>query len=268
MSASSNPLREMVGPSAGIDTEHERPNKSFEKTALPGFKKTVHGRRAIRRFDGEPIPPEIMKSCLRDAILAPSSSNLQSYELHWTQDKEKIAELAKYCLGQPGATTAGDIIVVVSRVDLWESHLKKLTDIMTNNGANPLKGSVREYYEKITPMLRRTDPFGFQNFIRRIMLFAQSLREPTVNGPVKRSDHRVYGHVQAALAAENLMLSIAAHGYESCPMGGIDKRAIRKFLGLPSSAEVTMVICAGKGLPEGLLSPRTRLPFFDLVKEF
>lgn len=266
MPGTSNPLRDMGTADKIVMPKDERPNPSFEATALPGFKKTVQGRRAIRKFDGAPVPEHVMQDCLRDAILAPSASNLQCYQMYWVRDKLKKARLAELCLGQQAATTAGELIVIVSRVDLWQSHLEKMTGIMTDHGKKPLKGPVRAYFEDIIPMLMKTDRWGFHNLMRRLMFWYKSRSEPTVNGPVKRSDHRVYGHVQASLAAETLMLSLAAHGYESCPMGGIDKRTIAKLLGLPSSAEVTMVVSAGTGLPEGLLSPRARLPFDDLVK--
>jgi hypothetical protein len=134
-------------------------------------------------------------------------------------------------------------------------------------GKKPMVGSVRDYYENTIPMLLKTDRFGFNNLKRRFMFWYKSRSEPTVNGPVTRADHRVYGHIQASLVAENLMLSLAAHGYESCPMGGIDRRGIRKLLGPPSTAEVTMVIGAGTGTPQGLFSKRVRLPYGDLVKE-
>ncbi|MDQ2089068.1 nitroreductase family protein [Marimonas arenosa] len=267
MATSSNPLKEMETLRVDVASETERPNASFLQSALPGFDKTVTARRAIRIFDGTPIPEDVMRDCLRHATLAPSSSNLECYELHWVRTDAKKKELSRLCMAQPAAETAGDLVVAVSRVDLWETHLRKLTDIMTHGGANPLKGPVRDYYENIVPMLMKTDPFGFNNFKRRIMFWLRRLKEPTVNGPVRKSDHRVYGHIQSALAAENLMLSLAAHGYESCPMGGIDKKAISDLLGLPSTAEVTMVIGAGTGKPEGLFSQRTRLPYEDLVKE-
>ncbi len=267
MPGTPNPLSEMGNLEGVVVSKDERPNTSFNKSALPGFKKAVRGRRAIRIFDGVPIPEDVMRDCLRDAVLAPSASNLQCYEIYWVRDEGKKRRLAELCLGQPGATTAGDLVVIVSRVDLWQSHLEKMTDIMTGKGKNPLEGPVRDYYENIVPMLMRTDRWGFHNLKRRLMFWYRSKSEPTVNGPVKRADHRVYGHVQATLAAENLMLSLAAHGYESCPMGGIDKRGIGILLGLPSTAEVTMVVGAGAGTPEGLFSPRARLPFCDLVKE-
>ena len=267
MPGTPNPLREMGSLENIVVSNDERPNPSFKTTALPGFKKTVQSRRAIRIFDGVPIPEDVMRDCLRDAILAPSASNLQCYEIYWIRDDEKKKRLGELCLGQPAATTAGDLIVIVSRVDQWQSHLKKLSDIMTDDGKKPLKGPVHDYYENIVPMLMRTDRWGFHNLKRRIMFWLKSRSEPTVNGPVTRADHRVYGHIQASLAAENLMLSIAAHGYESCPMGGIDRRGIRKLLGIPSTAEVTMVIGAGTGTPQGLFSAQVRLPFSDLAKE-
>lgn len=208
-----------------------------------------------------------MRDCFCDAILAPSASNLQSYELYWARDPEKKEALGRLGLDQPGATTAGELIVIVSRVDLWKSHLEKLTDIMMNNGRKPMKGAVKDYYEKIIPMLMKTDTWGFNNLKRRFMFWYKGRSEPTVHEPITRADHRIYGHIQASLAAANLMLSLSAHGYESCPMSGIDKQGIAKLIDLPATAEITMVICAGTGKPEGLLSPRTRLPFNELVKE-
>lgn len=250
-----------------VVSKDERPNPSFEKSALPGFKKTVQSRRAVRFFDGDPIPEPVMRDCFRDAVLAPSASNLQCYEIHWIRDEGKKKQLPDLCLGQPGAITAGELIVMVSRVDLWQSHLEKLSDIMTDGGKKPLAGPIRDYYENVVPMLMRTDRWGFHNLKRRLMFWYRSRSEPTVNGPVTRADHRIYGHIQASLAAENLMLSLAAHGYESCPMTGIDRRGIGELIGIPASAEVTMVIGAGTGTPQGLMSERVRLPLGDLVKE-
>ena len=71
----------------------------------------------------------------------------------------------------------------------------------------------------------------------------------------------------SSLAAQTLMLSLSDHDYESCPMGGIDSYRIRKILDLPIRAEVSMVIAAGYGKPEGLYGPRVQLPERDLIKE-
>ncbi|MCP4078173.1 MAG: nitroreductase family protein [Gammaproteobacteria bacterium] len=266
MSKSSNPLLNMTEALGHVEFQEGRPNESFESTSLPGFKLALEGRRAIREYDHQPIPENIMRDCLSDATLAPSSSNLQTYELYWVRDPDKKELLAQACLGQPASTSAGELIVIVARVDLWKINLEKVIDIMTQGGANPLPGPVDDYYHKIVPMIMKNDVFGINNLIRRAIYWFKGQSEPTIRTPVNQCDHRIYGHIQSSLVAQTLMLSLAAHGYESCPMGGMDKLRIGKMLNLPRKAEVSMVIAAGRGKPEGLYGSRVRLPESDLVK--
>ena len=70
---------------------------------------------------------------------------------------------------------------------------------------------------------------------------------------------RVWAHKTTALACENLMLSLRAFGYDSCPMEGMDERRIQKLLGLPRAAEVCMVISAGKRAEHGVYMKQLRL---------
>jgi len=249
------------------DHQQERPGLSFSETALPGFKQALHGRRSIREYDGNPIPEEVMRDCLRDAILAPSASNLQTYELYWMREGGKKKAIADACLGQPAAVSAGELVVVVARGDLWRQHLQQLMDIMTDGGAKPLAGPVNDYYRRIVPFLMKDDIFGIHNLIRRIVYWYKGRGEAFMRTPVNRADHRIYAHIQSSLAAQTLMLSIAAHGYESCPLGGMDKLRIANTLNLPAAAEVTMVIAAGRGKPEGLYGRRVRLAEHELIKE-
>lgn len=267
MATETNPLLEMANTKAFDTAEQKAPDESFAEIALPGFKRTLIARRSIRVFDGEPIPEAVMRDCLRDAILAPSSSNLQPYELYWVRDSSRRKRLADACLGQPAATTAGEMVVVVARRDLWKTNLDKVWDLMTKHGQQEMPAPVDDYYHRITPMLRRTDALGFDNLVRRVIFRFKGLTAPTIRTPVNKGDHRVWAHIQSSLAAQTLMLSLTAHGYDSCPIGGIDKVRIRKLLGLPRGAEVTMVITAGRRRPEGLYGQRVRLPDGDLIKE-
>ena len=262
-----NPLRGMTAAINHYIEQQERPSASFAETALPGFKQALNARRAIREYDGKSIPEEVMRDCLHDAILAPSSSNLQTYELYWVRDTEKKESVAKACLSQPAAITAGELVVVIARGDLWQCNLKKLLNIMTHDGAKPLAAPMEDYYNRIVPLLMKNDIFGLNNLIRRMIYWYKGRHEPFIRTPVNQGDHRIYAHVQASLAAQTLLLSLAAHGYESCPIGGMDKLAIQKILMLPPQAEVSMVIAAGRGKPEGLYGPRVRLPEQDLIKE-
>lgn len=270
MAGTDNPLVTMTGPLPPGDhqDDHEEvPGPEFRTSALPGFKRALNARRSIRVFDGEPIPEEVMRDCLRDAVLAPSSSNLQPYELHWVRDAETRSRLAEACFGQPAATTASELVVVVARRDLWETNLDKVWSLMTDGGRSPLPEPVDDYYHRITPRLRKTDAIGIGNLLRRITFWYRGRTAPTPRSPVNTGDHRVWAHTQASLTAMTLLLSLSAHGYDSCPIGGLDKLRIRELLGLPAPAEVTMVIAAGTRRPEGLYGRRVRLPYDDLIKE-
>lgn len=269
MAPTTNPLQEMSRTVnlADYQSQAPRPDESFQQSSLPGFHQALHARRAMREFDGTGVPEAIMRECLHDATLAPSSSNLQVYELYWVRDADKKARIAEACLAQPAATTAGEIVVVVARGDLWRRNLDKLKQILTHGGSKPLRGPLAEYYEKIVPMVLRSDPIGVQNFVRSVMYAYKGRTQPFVRTPVNRGDHRIYAHVQATFAAQTLMLSVAAHGFESCPIGGFDKKRIARQLALPGAAEVSLVVAIGRGVPSGLMGPRVRLPDEDLIKE-
>mgnify|MGYP001407271027 FL=1 len=77
---------------------------------------------------------------------------------------------------------------------------------------------------------------------------------------------RVWAHKTTALACENLMLALRAYGYDSCPMEGMDSKRIRKMLNLPRSAEVSMVISAGKRADNGVYGKRFRLDSDNFIK--
>jgi len=201
---------------------------SFTKTALPSFKQALNARRAIREYNGNPIPEDVMRDCLRDATLAPSSSNLQTYELYWIRNSEKKKEVADACLGQPAAVTAGELLVVVARGDLWKNNLKKLINIMTHGGTKPLSEPINDYYNRIVPLVMKNDAFGFNNLLRRVIFWYKGRHEASMRTPVNQCDHRIYPHIQS---------------------------------------EVTMVIAAGCGQPEGLYGSRVRLGEEDLIKE-
>lgn len=242
------------------------PSREFAASHLESFQKVLKARRSIRIYTGDPVPEAVMREVLKEATLAPSSSNLQTYELYWVRDPKRKKDLAEACLGQPAATTAGELIVVAARSDLWQANLKKLLNVMTA-GDRKLPPSVEFYYKTLIPKIMTRGPLGLMDALRRISFFVTGLKKPTVRTPVNYADHRIFGHTQAALAAQTLMLSLTAHGYDTCPMGGFDAVRVKKVLNLPAKAEVTMVISAGTRKPEGLYGPQVRLHDDDLIKE-
>jgi len=80
------------------------------------------------------------------------------------------------------------------------------------------------------------------------------------------SDTKIVVHKSCALAAQTFMLSIAAEGFETCPMEGFDQVRARKALGLPRGAEISMIISVGKGTEKGIWGERLRIPYDEVVR--
>lgn len=236
------------------ETGYNEPAVEIDRTE---FIKTVESRRSVRVFTDEKVAPEDMEHCLELALMAPNSSNLQPWEFYWVKDEEKKEKLKAYCLGQPAATTAQELVVCVARLDTWRQNNKRMLDFF-NKTEERVPKSALQYYKKLVPIVYNQGPLGILGLIKRTAVFFMGLKQPTPRQPVSHSDMRVWAHKSAALGCENLMLALRAFGYDSCPMEGMDSKRIQKLLGLPKSAEICMVVSAGKRAPNGIYGKRIR----------
>ncbi len=66
------------------------------------------------------------------------------------------------------------------------------------------------------------------------------------------------------IAAQTLMLSAKAMGYESCPVDGFDFDAVGKLINLPPSHVVAMFVAIGKPTKEPWPRPG-QLPLSEIV---
>ena len=90
---------------------------SQEKTVS----EAIHYRRSVRVYDTEkPIDTGIVKKCIQQAALAPNSSNMQLWEFYHVTSKDIIDKIAPFCFNQNAARTAQQLVVFVSRKDLWK----------------------------------------------------------------------------------------------------------------------------------------------------
>ena len=233
------------------------------------FEEIVQRRRSNRRFDPQiPVADEVIERSLQRAILSPNSSNMQLWEFYWIQSPEEKAKFHALCLGQSAAKNTAHLVVFVTRQDLWAKRAKwnldRIKESLKGKEVGKLEKRGLQYYSKLMPLLYRQDPFGIFTGIRKAMCFVMGIRKPFMRfGGM--SDQRVTVHKSCALAAQTFMLSIAAEGYESCPMEGFDAVRVKKELGLPGGAEINMIISVGKGTEEGIWGERFRLPYEDVV---
>lgn len=142
---------------------------SSEKTVS----EAINYRRSVRIYDPEkPIDSAIVKKCIRQASLAPNSSNMQLWEFYHITSKDTIEKIAPLCFNQNAARTAQELVVFVTRKDLWKKRAKANLEMLdsifpkkpTSEQSNREKVS-RNYYGKLIPFTY-ADFFGILGFFK------------------------------------------------------------------------------------------------------
>jgi nitroreductase len=232
------------------------------------FEEIIQRRRSNRKFDANiEVPDDVIVRSLERSILSPNSSNMQLWEFQWIKDPVLKESFTALCLDQNAARTSNQLVVFVTRKDLWKQraawNYNKIKEGI-NGEPNTAQKRGLDYYGKLMPLAYRSDIFGITTLIRRALCFFMGLRKPFMRFGGD-ADQRVTVHKSCALAAQTFMLSIAAEGFESCPMEGFDAIRVKRALGLPAGAEINMIIAVGKGTEPGIWGPRFRVPYNEVV---
>lgn len=238
------------------------------------FEEIVQYRRSVRHYDPDKeLDTEKVKRCIELATLAPVSSNMQLWEFYHVTSPEILKKLTRACLNQSAARTAKQMVVFVTRQDLYRKRAKKILDFEIGNiqrnspperQANRIKNR-KLYYGKLM-LFFYARFFGLLGWFRKFLSFCIGLFTP-ITRQVSEADVRVVVHKTCGLAAQTFMLAMAGEGYDTCPMEGFDSHIARKALRLPRGAEINMIVSCGVRLPQGVWGERYRVPFGDVYRE-
>ena len=239
---------------------------------MNSLKEILEFRRAVRHYSDQPIDAEVVKQCAEEAVLAPTSSNMQLYEMYHIVNKQLLAQMVPACLDQESVETAEQLVVFVTRQDKYKEHCKALLAAEVENvrrNSPPKKQEKRikrweQYYGKLLPFVYAR-AFGFLGWLCKGLALGVSLFRPMMT-QVSEGDIRVVVHKSCALVAETFMLAMAEKGYDTCPLEGFDARRVRKLLNLPYGTEINMVISCGIREDKGVWGDRVRLPIEELYK--
>ena len=241
---------------------------------LKTVSEAIEYRRSVRKYLDVELDEEKVKNCIRNATLAPNSSNMQLWEFYHVTDNKTLKKLSKACFDQNAAKTAVNMVVFVARRDKWRERAKYNLDFLEDmfdkqekegKDVERRRKVSRRYYKKLMPTIY-TDFLGIVGYYKKILSFFIGLFRP-IYREVLFSDSRVITHKSVALAAENFMLSMAEIGYDTCPMEGSDTTRVKKILKLPSKAEITMIIGCGIRAENGVYTERFRIPFDHVYKK-
>lgn len=226
-------------------------------------------RRSVRVYKDEKIDTDQVKNCLINASLAPTSSNMQLWEFYHISNKNTINELSVACFDQNAAKTAQQLVVFVTRKDLWRKRAKSNVDFINASFDKPemvkfekRKKMALSYYQKLIPTLY-FDFLGIVGLIKFAIFQVVGLFRP-IYRQTRTSDMRVVAHKSTGLAAENFMVSMAAIGYDTCPMEGYDSLRVKKILKLSRNSEINMIVSCGLRDENGVYGDRFRVPFEEV----
>ena len=226
-------------------------------------------RRSVRAYKKAPIDEQKVAACIRLATLAATSSNMQLWEFYHIVSPEILKKLTTASFSQGAARTAQQMVVVVTRKDLWRKRAQSNIDFLKSQYGNKPASqySKREkfamnYYSKIVPGIY-SDFLGILGIIKYIAFQIIGIFRP-IYREVRQSDIRIVAHKSAGLAAQNFMISMAAINYDTCPMEGFDSAMVKKALDLPSSSEINMIIACGIRDENGVFTERFRVPFEEV----
>lgn len=224
------------------------------------FFEAVLTRRSIRKYKSTPVPTAVMDKALDAALLAPNSSNMQTWRIYWVNTADAKKKMAEACLNQGAARTAQELVVFAADPSLWKISQQA---VLKNFGDTPHK-TVLIYYTKLMPFLYS---WRFLAPLKWVAFNVAGLFKAVPRKPWSSRDIEEIAIKSTALAAENFMLAISAQGFDTCPMEGFDETRVKKILGLGWRARVVMVVSVGEKDPEGLWGERFRLPKDIVVKK-
>ena len=117
----------------------------------------INFRRSVRKFDpNKEIDTEIVKKCIENGVLAPTSSNLQLWEFYHITNKDLLRKVSKICFDQPAASTAKQIVITIVRRDLWKKRANQNIDFFDSKKQKLSQRQydlTKKYYTKAVPLV-------------------------------------------------------------------------------------------------------------------
>lgn len=196
-------------------------------------------RRAINFFQvGETVPHETIKQILEIANLAPSSNNLQPWEVIVVTNPEKKKILRQCAFNQAKVEEAAAIFIIIANPLAAEENIDEVLDSFEKLGYRDAKD-------------REANRRGILNFLGE----RESLRR------------KIFAVKNASLFAMSLMIAAKGYGYETHPMDGFNEERVKKEFNISDDKIIPMMIALGS-LRQGVqLLPRAwRRPIEKFVK--
>ncbi|MGV2940245.1 nitroreductase family protein [Mesobacillus sp. LC4] len=195
----------------------------------------IRERRSVRKYDPSfKISKEEILDILKEAALAPSSSNLQPWKFLVIQDEETKKELRMIANNQEQVETSSAVIAVLGDREMYR------------NGEKVYRSSYEAGYMDETTMSRM-----IENTNKLYPSAPVAIRENIAS-------------FDAGLISMQLMLIAKARGYDTVPMGGFNKQQFLEKFNIDERYMPVLLLALGKAAQPG--HPTTRIPVEEIVE--
>jgi len=192
----------------------------------------IYARRAIKAFDADhKFTEDEERKLLGAAIQAPTSFNIQHWRFVILRDPELRQKIrTEFGNDQAQMTDASLLVLLTADTKAWAKEPARYWKNAPQEVADLLVGWMGPFHEG---------------------------REWLQRDEAQRS---------IGMAAQTLMLSAKAMGYDSCPMIGFEIDEVANLIGLPDDHVMGPMIAIGKGTKEPWPKPG-QLPLDEIVFE-
>lgn len=188
-------------------------------------------RRSIKTFKTDPIAPELLKQLVELTVAAPSSYNIQDWQIILIQDEAQKAALAAAAWNQQQIVQAPITFVFAADATVGEKDLTPILEQGLQTGAWN-EGTVN-YFRTAVPQFHAT--------------LGEKRRE--------------YAIKDAMIAATHLVLAAESLGLSTCFMNGWLEEKVKEVIGAADNPDLAIAVVVPVGYAaEPRLNPG-RLPF-------
>ncbi|MCL6750076.1 nitroreductase family protein [Nostoc sp. CCCryo 231-06] len=208
---------------------------SMTQTQALDVPSAIAQRRSIKTFKTDPIAPELLKQLVELTVAAPSSYNVQSWQIILVQDEAQKAALSAASFNQQQIVQAPVTFVFAADPNAGEQNLTSILEQGLETGAWN-EGTIN-YFKSAIPQ------------------FQAGLGD-------KR---REYAIKDAIIAATHLVLAAESLGLSTCFMNGWIEDQVKQVIGAGDNPDLAIAVVVPVGYAaEPRLNPG-RLPFSSNV---
>ena len=173
----------------------------------------INQRRAVKQFDpNHQMPQAEIDQLFSLAILSPTAFNIQNWRFVLVQNPELRRSIRAVSWNQAQVTDASLLVILCADLKSWEKEPGRYWRNASQETQDFLLPAIDNYYRGLEQVQRD-----------------EAMRS-------------------CGMAAQTLMLTAKAMGYDSCPMDGFDFAAVGNLINVPEDHVIAMFVAIGKAL--------------------